>query len=120
MATTKKSTAPADKVELYERIVATIPEIPRKGATVPYTSINGNMFSYLDGTGSMALRLPKLAREAFIETYKTTLFEAYGIVQKEYVKVPDSLLAATEDLQQHFEASYEYAKTLKPKASKVS
>src|SRR5260221_8129767 len=118
MSTAKKSAAPSDKVEQFDRLVATIPEISRKGATVPYTSLNGNMFSYLDSSGSMALRLPTQARQAFVDKYGTTLFEAYGIVQKEYVKVPEALLATTDELQQYFAASYEYAKTLKPKPSK--
>jgi hypothetical protein len=109
MGTAKKSPAPSDKVELYDRLVATIPEVSRKGATVPYTSVNGNMFSYLDKSGSMALRLPRQAREAFIEDYGTSLFDSYGIVQKEYVRVPDALLATTEDLQPYFAASHEYA-----------
>ena len=58
MATTNKKEIPLKSLELYEKLVATNPDIPRKGATVPYTSINGNMFSYLHASGAMALRLP--------------------------------------------------------------
>jgi len=46
------------------------------------------------------------------------LFEAYGIVQKEYVQVHEELLAATDELRPYFEISFEYAKTLKPKPTK--
>ena len=46
------------------------------------------------------------------------LFEAYGVVQKEYVTVPDSLLRNTRELQKHFEVSYRYVQSLKPKPSK--
>lgn len=42
----------ADSLELYEKLVATNPGIERKGATVPYTSINGHMFSYLSKGGN--------------------------------------------------------------------
>ena len=38
--------APLDRVEAYDRLVAAIPEVELKGATMPYTSVNGNMFSY--------------------------------------------------------------------------
>ena len=48
---------PPARLELYERVVATIEAVERKGATMPYTSRNGHMFSFLDPTGSMALRL---------------------------------------------------------------
>jgi hypothetical protein len=40
MAKAKTATAPPDKLELYEQLVATNPAIQRKGATVPYTSLN--------------------------------------------------------------------------------
>jgi TfoX/Sxy family transcriptional regulator of competence genes len=66
----------------------------------------------------MALRLPEAERKKFLTKYKTTLFEAYGVVQKEYVTVPDSLLANTKELKRYFELSVEYAKSLKPKPTK--
>jgi hypothetical protein len=118
MAAKKKSAAPAENVELYEKLVATNPNVERKGATHPYTSLNGNMFSYLHPSGSVALRLPAEERERFLKKYKTTLFEAYGVIQKEYVRVPDSLLGNTNELRKYFDLSYHYAQTLKPKASK--
>jgi hypothetical protein len=118
MSIQKKPAAPPEKVESYERLVATHPDIERKGATHPYTSLNGNMFSYLHPSGSMALRLPTGEREKFLEKYKTKLFEAYGIVQKEYVTVPDALLKNTKELRKYFEMSYQYAQTLKPKPTK--
>ena len=31
----------------YEKLVATNPKVERKGATMPYTSLNGHMFSLL-------------------------------------------------------------------------
>ena len=57
-------------------------------------------------------------REEFLKKHKTTLFEAYGAIMKEYVAVPDALLKNTKELQRYLELSYEYVKTLKPKATK--
>ena len=107
--------APADKVALYERLVATNRNVERKGATMPYTSQNGNMFSFLMKTGRMGLRLPAAEREAFIKKYKARLVEQYGIVQKEYVEVPDALLAKTTELKKFFDISFEYVSSLKAK-----
>jgi len=118
MSGREKATSPDGKLELYERLVAAIPGIERKGATHPYTSLNGHMFSYLHPSGSVALRLPEGEREKFLKKYKTTLFEAYGVVQKEYVKVPDSLLENTKELQKYFDVSYQYVRSLKPKPLK--
>jgi hypothetical protein len=118
MPTPKKNTPPADKIALYDKLIATNPKIERKGAANPYTSLNGNMFTLLHQSRSLAIRLPEGKREEFLEKYKTTLFEAYGVVMKEYVAVPDSLLKNTKELQKYLELSYEYAKTLKPKPTK--
>ena len=106
---------PSDKLELYEKLVATNPSVERKGATVPYTSLNGHMFSYLSKEGKLALRLPVEEREAFLKKYKAKLCEAYGVVQPEYVEVPDSLFASTRELKKFFDSSYKYVSSLKPK-----
>ncbi len=76
------------------------------------------MFSCLHPSGSLALRLPKEEREKFLKRYKTTLFEVHGVVQKEYVTVPEALLRNTKELRPYFEMSYRYVQTLKPKPSK--
>ena len=112
--------APPDKVKLYEKLVATNPKVERKGATVPYTSLNGHMFSYLSKEGKLALRLPAAEREVFLTKYHAKLCEAYGKVQPEYVEVPDAVLAKTQELKKFFESSYAYVAALKPKpASKT-
>jgi hypothetical protein len=108
----------AARLELYEKLVATNPKVKRKGATVPYTSLNGHMFSYLGKTGELALRLPAGEREAFLKKYKTTLCNLYGIIQKEYVMVPDALLGKTQELKRFFDLSYAYVSSLKPKPTK--
>jgi TfoX/Sxy family transcriptional regulator of competence genes len=107
--------APAESVALYDALLATNPEIVRKGATMPYTSVNGNMFSILTPDGTLALRLPEAEREAFLKRYETTLCEQYGVVMKEYVRVPASLLRDTRALAKHLDVSYRYACALKPK-----
>lgn len=103
---------------LYEKLVASNPEIERKGATMPYTSINGHMFSFLAKDGVLALRLPSGEREEFLERYDAGLMEQYGRVMKEYVSVPDELLGNTEELVRYFDVSYSYVASLKPKATK--
>jgi len=115
MPSPKTIQPPADKFALYEKLVQTIPAIERKGDANPYTSHNGNMFSYLNATGALALRLPTEEREKFLAEFNTTLFEAYGVVMKEYVTVPDTLLQDTKKLKPYFQTSYTYVQSLKPK-----
>lgn len=114
MAKTAAS-APADKVALYEKLVATNPLVQRKGAALPYTSLNGNMFSLLNKDGVLILRLSAEARAAFVAKFKTKPVVMYGAVMPEYVAVPDALLAKTAELKKYFEASYEYVGSLRAK-----
>jgi hypothetical protein len=82
---------------------------------MPYTSVNGNMFSLLTPDGTLALRLPEADREAFLKRYDTVLCVQYGAVMKEYVQVPASLLRNTRALAKYLDLSYRYACSLKPK-----
>lgn len=107
-----------DKLLLYEKLVSTNAGTEMKGATVPYTSMNGNMSSYLSKEGKLALRLPPESIEAFLKKYKARLCQAYGIVQKEYVEVPDELLAKTSELKAYFDVSVKHVSSLKPKPTK--
>lgn len=115
MVMAKQAISQEERVELYEKVVAANPRVERKGDTIPYTSLNGHMFSYVSKDGFVALRLAAEERENFIKKYKTTLATSYGIVQKEYVVVPDSLMAKTAELKVYFNKSYEYFASLKPK-----
>lgn len=72
-----------ERFRLYNQLVESHHKAERKGDTVPYTSLNGNMYSYLSKDGFLALRLGKDEREAFLEKYNTTLVYSYGIIQKE-------------------------------------
>jgi hypothetical protein len=106
---------PADRLALYEQLVATHPAVERKGATMPYTSRNGHMFSFLDATGTMALRLSDSDRSEFLDAYSTSLAEQHGRQMKDYVVVPDHLLERTAELSGWFQRSHEWIGTLKPK-----
>jgi len=109
-----KKSSPGTQELLYDKLIALNPKIERKGAANPYTSLDGNMFTLLHQQ-KLAIRLPEQEREKFLKKYKTTLFEAYGAIMKEYVAVPDNLLEKTQELKKYLDLSYEYAKTLKPK-----
>jgi len=114
----KKVDIPQDKLETYDRLIDSNPDIERKGVTNPYTSVNGHMFTHLSKMGTMDLRLPKEDQEAFLEKYHTTLYESYGAIMKEYVAVPDDFLQNTAELRPYLDLSFAYTKSLKPKATK--
>ena len=109
---------PSDKMDLYKLLLETRPDIQLKGARVPYTSLNGHMFTFISESGVLGIRLPKAEREAFLREHNTTLYEAHGTVLKEYVIVPDELLKNTQQLRRYLDLSYEYVGALKPKPQK--
>jgi hypothetical protein len=107
-----------ETLEIYKEIINAIPEIQLKGKTVPYTSLNGNMFSFLDKDGILAIRFSEKEKEELIQEYNASLKISYGVIQKEYIKIPAALLKDKKTLTSYFIKSYEYTKVLKPKATK--
>jgi hypothetical protein len=114
----KAQAVPAGSLASYGRLVAAHPRLEIKGAAMPYTSMNGHMFSFLTRSGALALRLPAAEREAFLERYGARLCEQHGVVMKEYVEVPGPLLAKTRELGKYFAASVAYVASLPPKPTR--
>lgn len=114
MATKKHATVDPEKLEFYKMLVATNPKTKLKGDKIPYTSHNGHMFSNFNPDGTLGLRLPLSEIEGFIAKYKTGLVHVHGIVRKEYVVVPDTLLANTKELKPYYDKSFAYVCSLKP------
>ena len=113
-----KSTLIRDrKLELYQKLVATLPGAVLKGDTIPYTSLNGHMYSFLSKQDELSLRLPQDEIPKFLDKYKSRLAENYGVVQKEYVVVPDELLAKSSELKKYFQISLAYISSIKPKST---
>ena len=108
-----------ETLRLYEELVATRPGLERKGRTMPYTSVNGHMFSFLTPDGTLALRLPQAERDAFLEAHDTTLVEQHGHMMREYVAVPAALLGRTAELKPTFDLACMHAASLRPKKARV-
>ena len=66
---------------------------------MPYTSLNGHMFSFLNSDGLLALRLPEGKRENFLAEYQASLCVSYGTVMKDWVSVPEELFQNTQELR---------------------
>ena len=113
--TSASSTSREATIALYDKLVETDPRVERKGDTMPYTSVNGNMFSVVSKEGVVCLRLPADQRDAFSAKFKTKPVVMYGAAMKEYVAVPMALLEKTKEAAKYFEMSYEYATSLKAK-----
>jgi TfoX/Sxy family transcriptional regulator of competence genes len=114
----EKSNHSEKTLEIYDKLIALLPGVERKGATMPYTSLNGNMFSFLNKDGKLGLRLPQQMRDEFLKKYKACLCMEHGAVMKEYISVPEKLFKNPGELKAWVVSSYEYARALKAKPTK--
>ncbi len=107
-----------EKLEFYDKLIDTNPNFHRKGKTMPYTSVNGHMFSQLNKAGEIGIRLSKEEGERFKKEHQATIFKSYGAVMRDYVLIPEKLLEDFELLTTYLNDSYNYVKSLEPKATK--
>lgn len=112
-----KCTIPADCIEAYDKLVARVPGLQRKGAKSKYTSRNGHMFSFLTQEGRLAIRLGKEEQEAFIKKHKAEYVYQHGCMMHGYVLVPDKMFRRPASIGPYFERSYAYIGSLPPKAT---
>lgn len=104
-------------VALYDELLKSYPDIERKGKTMPYTSVNGNMFSFVSKAGEIGVRLSLEDIQWCEKEYHTEPMIQHGREMKEYVCIlPDQL--NEKELKIVFERSWKYAQTLKPKPTK--
>ncbi|MEM8645701.1 MAG: TfoX/Sxy family protein [Pseudomonadota bacterium] len=105
-------------IEFYKRAVSAHKGIEIKGAKTAYTSMNGNMFSFVDDENRLCLRFSEERKAEFNAAHGTGDVVQYGAVMRGYVALPDALLTNENKLKALFAESLEFAATLKPKASK--
>ncbi|MEM7550796.1 MAG: hypothetical protein AAF363_14025 [Bacteroidota bacterium] len=104
-----------EKLAFYDKLVATKPDLERKGKTMPYTSANGHMFSMMNKDGEIGVRLSKESGEKFMEKYKTTRFKSHGAFMRGYVLIPEALYDNMDLLSALLQEAYEYVMSLEPK-----
>ena len=110
----------AARLAAFERLLAATPDLPRKGKANPYSSMNGNMVAFIGKDDTLALRLSKARRAAFLEEHPDSVVVSYNTVMKDYVGVPDSILEDHAALQSLWDEMVANARTLKPKPTTKS
>lgn len=103
---------------IYDRLIDTHDGVARKGKTTAYTSMNGNMFSFVGPDAEMCLRLSEADITAFGAGHSADPVIRHNSVMKGYVAVSDELLANDAELASWFAKSVAHAGTLKPKPTR--
>jgi hypothetical protein len=114
VSATKTETDP-EVLAAFETMIAGVKGVERKGATMPYVSINGNMYAMISKANVIGLRLSDSDMAAFMLSGGTPFEGVPGFVNKDYAAVPRTMFADTKSLQTWFRLSYNYASRLKPK-----
>lgn len=106
-------------LKIYEELIENQPEIKRKGKRLPYTSMNGNMFSVISKEGKIGLRLSQERVEECIDLYGFTKYIKNDKVLEDFVQISEEFLD-NELLVELFNECCEHAKSLqaKPKTKK--
>lgn len=99
----------------YDAAVSTQTEFQRKRKTMPYTSANGYMFSFINKDGLLGVRLPKEAREKFLESHDSVPFLSHGATMKDYVVIPNDLLGNIDVLSDLLIQGFKHVMSLPPK-----
>ena len=114
-----KYEGPPEALDAYRSVVESSQSGAEvKGAKNPYTSRNGHMFSFLDATGTMALRLSDEMTGEFRSSYQSADVIQYGATMRGYSSVPSELLADADTLVAWFDRSWEWIGTLPAKPTK--
>jgi TfoX/Sxy family transcriptional regulator of competence genes len=114
--------APEDLVRLfYEEVARTVPEASvRKMFGYPAAFTGGNMFASLF-EDSFVVRLDDSSRETLAKKPGARVFEPMpGRPMREYMVLPDSVLASSRSLRSWLLKAHAYASSLSPKRSPVA
>lgn len=104
-----------EKLALYDELVRMCPEFERKGKTMPYTSANGHMFSFLNKNGDLGFRFSKDKQEKYIQEWNSDYLHSHGAVMKGYVLITDDMLEDLKKLKALLMESFKYVMSLDPK-----
>lgn len=99
----------------FDLMISSVKGVERKGATMPYVSINGNMYGMISKADIIGIRLSDGDREAFMLAGGKPFEGVPGFVNKEYGAITGGMLTDTKQLQTWFRLSHAHAAKLKPK-----
>ena len=103
-----------EKLSIYDKIIKKA-GFERKGKTMPYTSVNGYMFSQINKDGELGIRFSDDVQKKLITKFNSTTFTSYGKEMNGYVLIPQGMWDDIDALVKYLKESYQYVKSLKPK-----
>ena len=104
--------------DVYDQLINSFTEVELKGKTMHYTSMNGNMFSFVSKDGEMGFRMTEEDKSHYIINAGAREMLQHNRVMNGYIQVTETMISNPEKLNEIFVKSIAFAKTLKPKTTK--
>lgn len=104
-----------ENLKIYDEIVAKCERFDRKGKSVPYTSANGHMFSFINKSGEFGIRFSKEVQEKLIKEFNSDYFYSHNAQMKGYVLIPQEIFIDQEKVKDLLNQSYDYVMSLPKK-----
>lgn len=105
-------------LKAYISLVAQFDGVEIKGKKMPYTAVNGNMFSFLDDHDRLCLRFSEERKAELNSFHGTTDVIQYGAVMRGYIPLTPETMMHDNELVELFREALAYATSLKPKPTK--
>ena len=99
----------------YDDLITNDSRVDLKGKTMHYTSLNGNMFSFVSKDGEVGFRLSKSDQEDYIANHNAEVMMQHGRVMRDYVKVSLGFIANASLMEDILSKSIQFSATLKAK-----
>ncbi len=99
----------------FDAMIGAVPGVERKGAAMPYVSMNGNMYGMVSKADVIGIRLSKEDLAAFMAAGGQPFEGTPGFINKEYGGVPAVMLGDSKTLRAWFKKSHAFASGLKAK-----
>lgn len=100
---------------LYDSLLAQLPEMQRKGKSVPYKSINGHMFTLVNKDGELGTRIGEKRVKEMQASGEAEQFRSHNANMRGYIKLSDTMLKDTKRCLAFFEEAQAHVLTLKAK-----
>ena len=104
--------AQLETLKRYDELVGKCDRFERKGKTVPYTSANGHMFSFINKANEIGVRFSKEVQEKYIQQFDSSLYHSHNAIMKGYVLIPETVLADDRLIIKLLNESYDFAMSL--------
>lgn len=103
----------------FDRMIAGVEGVERRGATMPYVAVNGNMYAMINKADTIGLMLSDKDFATFISTYNAKPFESIpGLQTKNFVAIPPTMYVDLRTMQMWFKLGYAYAARLPAKPTR--